>query len=1100
MSNLWLAPFNQIVANKVNSLIAKTVNKLSFIVLGGDFNEDTFDYILAFLSLVNAVINDSVASVEEYFNTNHKAVSTSVSLSGLLDIQLSSMCKQANKNHWKFDIRSFKDATAANVAMFLDEFGLARRLSDLDVIWNIVPKVIIFLANRMFKKKWFKDYDEMFTKESFKLHNLEILVSKIVKASCKVNSGQFESFLKCWVSLNSVKASVVQNLVSSGASLNHSLQAEESGIRSTIKRKMENFMVNKGHIIRSVLEYSFHKVVLDHLVSDGSLILDPVEVKSKVDSIIESWTRKKVMLISVSNLWQCQYLLLDYVNDNAFSGVINVISLDELTHVIKDLLDSKTAGLSGISNKLWKYCDGSVLDLLLDLLNICLVCESVSCYWKEAWVSIIPKLYEWKGVLTNIRLIALIETARKILFKLLFDRISSTCSLFNILCGNNFSVLKSTTTQSPIFAIDLVVENALKKDYMCKAYNSVDWHYLYNSLVQIKMCRCFIRFFGSVHNDRGKVFSSLLWRIFYDSLLCKIKRQKSLCGYHINTKFVARTGRIENQSSLISFLAAGAFYILDTASEFFRVNDISINNKKTVAIPINQRVSDASLLISGLLILVACKKKSYWYLGIYLSSKDLSKPSLAKTYVNIRFFVNLVLKKAILDKQFFYLVSAILQTIVNYRIQFSFISKNMCTRWDTLIRRELRLKAKLPKNFSNETLHYLSLYSLKSFEQLQIKYKLCVSPVNNFLAGVVKIFLDCDMSLNNLSVSAFCFSSGTLISTVLEASLFHDVSFSFKRFGVTFAEQLYTKNGLKLNPRGSVPYWFTLVRDFLTMNVYSSGVVSRLGQCFSSANMRVVSVYTDGLLKDLGLCEMKCNAAAYFSDLGLDIGAKISEMMSLTMAELQAIALALKCVPLNSLVVVYSDSQAILDAYVAESALYKVKGHSGVVDNKHTDELANLVASSFLALSVLVKKKFVRAGPLIVLIERLYPDSHIVTGFTSKSMANLHSYFLKALHRYLLVAVQKHLYSKIYLSVSCLHCGEMKSFNHSFVCAFDSGARKNILESYLAKWYYMLSLCVSNDMLYTTMSKGFVFKDWVWEATYILSNTKVIRKFIVGFV
>ncbi|KAG9285638.1 hypothetical protein G9A89_009278 [Geosiphon pyriformis] len=69
--------------------------------------------------------------------------------------------------------------------------------------------------------------------------------------------------------------------------------------------------------------------------------------------------------------------------------------------------------------------------------------------------------------------------------------------------------------------------------------------------------------------------------------------------------------------------------------------------------------------------------------------------------------------------------------------------------------------------------------------------------------------------------------------------------------------------------------------------------------------------------KDLiqgGSCEIKCGAAVYFSNLDLGIGAKVGGLVFLTMVELQAIALALECVPPNSSVVVYSDSQAVLDA------------------------------------------------------------------------------------------------------------------------------------------------------------------------------------------
>ncbi|KAG9291656.1 hypothetical protein G9A89_022075 [Geosiphon pyriformis] len=114
--------------------------------------------------------------------------------------------------------------------------------------------------------------------------------------------------------------------------------------------------------------------------------------------------------------------------------------------------------------------------------------------------------------------------------------------------------------QSSIFAIDLVVKDALEKNHelwlvlqdIKKAYDSIGWKHLRKSLVRIKMCNRFIKFFGSIYNgcinrvitdfgltnrysvhdglDQEEVFSSLFWRIFYDTLLCEIKRQEAVVG------------------------------------------------------------------------------------------------------------------------------------------------------------------------------------------------------------------------------------------------------------------------------------------------------------------------------------------------------------------------------------------------------------------------------------------------------------------------------------------------------------------------------------------------------------------------------------------
>ncbi|KAG9301975.1 hypothetical protein G9A89_021019 [Geosiphon pyriformis] len=388
-------------------------------------------------------------------------------------------------------------------------------------------------------------------------------------------------------------------------------------------------------MIKSILDKPFCKVVFDYLIVDDKLVLDPVEVKSK-------------------------YASLQHVNNSTFSDIIDVIGFDELFQVVKHLLDEKTTGLSSILNKLWKHCGNAILKSLLSLLNLYLRLGTP---------------YNWDSVLINTYSIALVETARKILSKIFLNWISLTCSKFGVLCRNNFFILKDTSMQTPIFAVGLMVEDALEK----------------------------------------------------------VKRQESVCGYWIDTKFVAKTGRISNISEMTSFFTVRAFvdntiwvgsnqaalqFILDIASNFYLINNISINNDKTIAIPINQRVKDVVLKISGSLISIAKHGVPHRYLGIFLSTSHLSKPSLAKVQSDIKFFSNMVLQKAIFNKQFLYLVSAVFQPIVDYHTQFSFVSSAVCYYWDALVKKSFKSKAGLSWDFPNEVLYYFSLYGFKTFDQI----------------------------------------------------------------------------------------------------------------------------------------------------------------------------------------------------------------------------------------------------------------------------------------------------------------------------------------------------------------------------------------------
>ncbi|KAG9296035.1 hypothetical protein G9A89_011887 [Geosiphon pyriformis] len=459
-------------ADKINFFIAKTVNESSFIILSKDFNKGdsckcaknsrgvkkTIDYVFVSPNLVNVIIHYDVLEVGKHFDMDYQTVLVFIGLGGLLDKWLNSFHKQTE----------FKNATLANTVMFPDEFAAAVKFLDLDIMWDVVHKMMCLLANKVFKKKWFMGYNSVFTKKSSKFHKLEVLVSRIVKASHEGVSGVFKFLMGHWKSLNIDKTLPVRALLDSGVDFDHlakSLWTEKSKIRSVVNKQIENFVVDKGYIIRSMLEHPFRKMVLDHLMVENELILKSNLVKAKVDP-------------------------LNYVFDDAFLSMMCLVGFDELLGVISDLPDGKATGLSGISNKLWKHCDKSVIDMFLILLNSCLT---------------------------------------------------------------------------------------------------------------------------------------------------------------------LKTGYVEFQAGLTFFLAVGAFvddtiwvgnsqaatqHILNVASEFFRINDISINNNKTVAILINCGIKCPSLLINGLFISITKKKESYQYLGIFLFMDSLSKPSLTKIHLNVRLSVN----------------------------------------------------------------------------------------------------------------------------------------------------------------------------------------------------------------------------------------------------------------------------------------------------------------------------------------------------------------------------------------------------------------------------------------------------------------------------
>ncbi|KAG9290924.1 hypothetical protein G9A89_011074, partial [Geosiphon pyriformis] len=491
------AKFGQ--TSEVNSLIAKAVNSSNFVILGGDFNENGSDKSASFkfclsLGLVNsfvshhlvdshtwsnsrgvgkminyifvgdnlsfAVAGHQVVSVSDFFDTDHRAVVVLVGLSGLLDVQLNSLHKQANRDCWKFKIKDvdctewakFKDLSLTKLLSLGEAFSGAEMCGDVDAMWAVLVGAVVDSADATFSRHWFSKFKCSRNVHSSRFFGLEMLVAKIVKKFCSSDLSDTNCLVSKWLTLDVVKACAFKDLVDSRVKSNVVVRhlslvrrdyrrskmfelrlAEKVSVRKAIEKCMDNFCSNKGSMIRSVLERLFHKVVLDHLVVDDDLNNGGVDRKCSVQSVLP-------------DLWACQYVPLDYVRNDAFSGVMCTISMGELLSVVSSLPDGKAAGLSGVPNELWKHGGEVVLGCLLALFNKCLSVGVVPVLWKRAWP------------------IALIETARKILSKVLSDRILMACNKFNVLRGDNFSVLKGTSTQSLVFAVSLVIEDALEKN------------------------------------------------------------------------------------------------------------------------------------------------------------------------------------------------------------------------------------------------------------------------------------------------------------------------------------------------------------------------------------------------------------------------------------------------------------------------------------------------------------------------------------------------------------------------------------------------------------------------------------------------------------
>ncbi|KAG9304618.1 hypothetical protein G9A89_020182 [Geosiphon pyriformis] len=330
-------------------------------------------------------------------------MSVDIGLKGFLNSQLNLICRQATKKKWRYKVsdvsgevwKKFGNALLVAASKTIGDFKYHNTKGDINGMWTLLCQVMCSAVETILIKTQSRNSELVKTAASSRFYKLELLVAKILNVYKSRNLEKFQDLVDKWVDLdfdqavkfkssldNSYDSVLVEQSLVCFRKLYRSHKfldskaTEDSQIQMAINKHIEAFVDNKGQIIRSVLERPFKKITLDHLVNNRNLVLEPDLVKRKQ------------------------------------------IDFDKFLLVVKNLSDSKAADLSGISNKMWKHCDESVLVLLLHLLNLCLI---------------------------------------------LSDRILKACSIHNVLHENNFLVLKGTSTWSPIFVVRPVVEDALEK-------------------------------------------------------------------------------------------------------------------------------------------------------------------------------------------------------------------------------------------------------------------------------------------------------------------------------------------------------------------------------------------------------------------------------------------------------------------------------------------------------------------------------------------------------------------------------------------------------------------------------------------------------------
>jgi hypothetical protein len=133
--------------------------------------------------------------------------------------------------------------------------------------------------------------------------------------------------------------------------------------------------------------------------------------------------------------------------------------LIELDNTIKLLPNGKASGPSKISYEVIKHLPDNIKEGLVILFNLMLQKGYVPHEWKHALLYPILKPKPFEGNLNNTRPIVLLETLRKLLTKIINNRLNRFLSTYNILQYNNQAGVNGTSTIEIIYNIHTIMEH-----------------------------------------------------------------------------------------------------------------------------------------------------------------------------------------------------------------------------------------------------------------------------------------------------------------------------------------------------------------------------------------------------------------------------------------------------------------------------------------------------------------------------------------------------------------------------------------------------------------------------------------------------------------
>ncbi|CAB4418815.1 unnamed protein product [Rhizophagus irregularis] len=296
-------------------------------------------------------------------------------------------------------------------------------------------------------------------------------------------------------------------------------EINEKTIEINIKKREIYLEEDIGKMINRILEKKREKIDMSGLIikENGKFSIEKNQelIKEKVYNHNRKWTKKRQIdldEIEYNQDWREIYSPREDIDERIYHNLMSPIKREELDKVISGLKSNKAPGMSSITYDFWKKSKDLTRTIILEIFNESLMKANVTDKWKKGVIYPINKTTRshWNYDLKLTRPIVLLETARKICFKILTNRLSEILTKEQILTNTNYAALKNESTLEPLKIVQAVIEDAnkYKKEAwillmdISKAYDSASSTMLKKCMERIKLPKKFIDLVIDVNLNR----------------------------------------------------------------------------------------------------------------------------------------------------------------------------------------------------------------------------------------------------------------------------------------------------------------------------------------------------------------------------------------------------------------------------------------------------------------------------------------------------------------------------------------------------------------------------------------------------------------------